>query len=99
MQDFIRAWTQADFNAAATWLKDLPASANRDTAVGVFAEQVMLTEPPSAVDWAITISDPKQRTSALENVWNDWKSRAPGEAASYFQQKGLTIPNPAKPEP
>ena len=99
MQDFIRAWTQADFNAAATWLKDLPASANRDTAVGVFAEQVMLTEPPSAVDWAITISDPKQRTSALENVWNEWKSRAPGEAASYFQQKGLSIPNPAKPEP
>lgn len=49
-------------------------------------------KPPSAVDWAITITDPAQRTAALNQVWKDWKAHAPEEAASYFKPKQLAIP-------
>ncbi len=92
LEGFIQTWTKADYNGAATWLSDLPPSASRDTAVAAFAPLVAQKEPPSAVDWAITITDPAQRTTALNQVWKDWKAHAPEEAASYFREKGLPSP-------
>ena len=91
-QASIQSWTRADYNGAATWLRDLPASPNRDTAVAAFAQLVAEKEPPSAVDWAVTIKDPEQRTKTLGQVWTGWKARALDEATAYFQQKGLAIP-------
>ena len=60
--------------------------------MGAFAPLVAQKEPPSPVDWAITITDPAQRTAALNQVWKDWKAYATEEAASYFKQKQLAIP-------
>ncbi len=92
LQGFVQTWTKADYNGAATWLRDLPPSTNRDAAIAAFAPLVAQKEPPSAVDWAITITDPAQRTTALNQVWKNWKAHAPEEAASYFREKGLPSP-------
>ncbi len=89
---FIRTWTKADFNGAANWMKTQPAGPQRDTAIVAFATEVASTEPPSAVDWASTITDPAQRTTTLRQLWKTWHAKAPDEAAAYFQKHGLTVP-------
>ena len=85
----VESWTHADFNAAATWLKNQPASADYDTAVAAFAPLVADKEPPSAVDWAATIADPASRASTLQTLYRDWHAKAPEEASAYFKRKGL----------
>lgn len=86
----IENWTRADFNAAATWLKNQTASADHDTAIAAFAPLVAAKEPPSAVDWAATIADPAHRSSVLATLYQSWHHQSPAEAADYFREKGLT---------
>jgi hypothetical protein len=87
-------WTHADFNAAATWLKDQPGSPDHDIAVAAFAPLVAAKEPPSAIDWAVTIADPDRRSALLSALYQDWSSKAPAEAEAYFRVKNLTPPLP-----
>lgn len=89
---FIEAWTQADFNATAGWLRDRPSSPDQDVAIAAFAPSVAVTEPPSAVDWATTISDPSRRQDVLRNIYDSWQARSPEDAARYFAEKGLPVP-------
>lgn len=89
---FIEAWTQADFNATAGWLRDRPSSPDQDVAIAAFAPLVAVTEPPSAVDWATTISDPSQRQDVIRIIYGSWHARSPEDAARYFAEKGLTLP-------
>jgi hypothetical protein len=49
-------------------------------------------EPPSAVDWAATISSAPQRDAVLHSLWQDWHATTPGEAEAYFQSKGFVSP-------
>lgn len=86
----MQAWTQADYNAAATWLKNQPPSADHDTAIAAFAPLVAGKEPPSAVDWALTIRDTARKTEVLASIYRDWQAREPDQAAAYFLEKGLT---------
>lgn len=92
IRTLVESWTRADFNAAATWLKAQPASADHDTAVAAFAPLVSAKEPPSAVDWAATIADPARKAAVLTSIYQDWQARAPEEAVAYYRQKGLELP-------
>lgn len=89
ISQLMEAWTKADFNAAGTWLRNQAPSADHDAAIAAFAPMVADKEPPSAVDWALTIADPARKASVLGNIYRDWNSRAPDQAAAYFQEKGL----------
>ncbi|HEX2749722.1 MAG TPA: hypothetical protein VHM91_17055 [Verrucomicrobiales bacterium] len=88
----ITAWTQADYNGAATWLRNQPASPDHDAAVAVFAPLVAATEPASAVDWAATIADPVRKEAVLKKLYGEWQATAPEAATGYFQKKGLSVP-------
>lgn len=90
----IETWTHADFNAAATWLKNQPSSPDHDIAIAAFAPLVAAKEPPSAIDWAVTITDPTRKSAVLAELYQDWSAKAPAEAAGYFRAKNLSLPNP-----
>lgn len=92
LRRIVLRWTDKDYNGAATWLRAFPAGGDRDRAVAAFAPLVVATEPPSAVDWAITIAAPDQRTAALREIWTAWEEKSPGAAPAYFQSKGLAAP-------
>lgn len=82
-------WTQKDFKAANTWVDSLPQGRKRDAAVAGFASTAAKIDGASAVDWALTISDPAQRKSTLDSVTKTWKSREPTAASAYLQEKGI----------
>lgn len=93
LQRIMTNWTEMDYNGAASWLKDLPPSADRDRAVSSFSSRVAVKEPASAADWASSIQDSPTREQALRVVWEQWQKKAPEEAASYFASKGWAAPN------
>ena len=84
-------WTHADFNAVATFLSDLQPSSDRDQAVGIFADMVASTEPPSAVDWALTIDDARHRDRVLQRIYTSWSTTHKQAARDYFAEKKLRI--------
>lgn len=86
---FAQSWTEKDFKAANTWLESLPQGRKRDAAVAGFASTAARLDGASAVDWALTIADPAQRTSTLHAVAEIWKTREPAAAAAYLQDKGI----------
>jgi hypothetical protein len=84
-----QSWTQKDYKAANTWVNSLPPGRTRDAAVAGFARTAAKIDGASAVDWALTISDPTQRASTLEAVTKIWKSREPAATAAYLTEKGI----------
>jgi hypothetical protein len=88
----MNAWAKADFNGAATWLRNQAASPDHDAAVAAFAPLVVKMEPPSAVDWAATIANADRRRDVLSSLYKEWQAASPAEAEAYFQKKGLSVP-------
>lgn len=68
LRQFISAWTSADYNAAGTWLGQLPVGPARDTAVADFAGLIRDLDPEAAQSWASTVSDPVLRQSVLQRI-------------------------------
>jgi hypothetical protein len=65
LPDFIGRWTERDYNAAAAWLGEVPASTSwRDAAVSSFVEKISELDPEAARTWAATIKDPVMREQA-----------------------------------
>ncbi len=68
LRQFITTWTRADYNAAGTWLGQLPVGATRDNAVADFAGLIRNLDPEAALAWASTVSDPTLRQSVLQRI-------------------------------
>jgi hypothetical protein len=68
LRQFVFEWTRADYNAAGTWLGQLPVGPTRDTAVADFAGLIRDLDPEAALAWASTVSDPALRQSVLAKI-------------------------------
>jgi hypothetical protein len=82
-------WIHADYNAAAAWLRDLPAGDDKDTGIRMFAPLIVRKEPASAADWAATIQAPEARAQALQKVFATWPDKA--AATAYYTSNGWTV--------
>jgi hypothetical protein len=87
IQEFTDQWTHADYKGAAQWLGSLPEGRQRDSAISSFASVAAKIDGASAVDWALTISDPAQRRSGLEAALQTWRESDPEAANSYLKGK------------
>lgn len=88
---FATIWTEDDYTGTIEWLNSLPQGATRDAAIAGFAPAAARIDGASAVDWALTLSDPVQREATLRTVSQTWKKQEPEDAAAYLQEKGLEI--------
>ncbi len=88
--NILTQWIHTDYNAAATWLRDLPAGADKDSGIGFFAPMIVGKEPESAADWAASIQSPDARQTALSMVFAAWPDKI--SAAAYYRNKGWAVP-------
>ena len=82
-------WAGADPQAAAQWL-GLYDGAGRDQAVQNFSLNVADKDPVVALTWASTISDPKLRVSAQEQLALQWLRQNRPAATSWIQNSALS---------
>jgi hypothetical protein len=64
----IRDWANYDLDSPGAFLNSLPASPNKDSAVGIFALRAAQEDPQSAVQWVSTISDEGMRSRLTMGV-------------------------------
>jgi hypothetical protein len=88
--EFTDQWAHADYQGTAQWLGSLPAGKQRDTAVSGFAPVAAKIDGATAVDWALTLTDPAERRSCVDDVVREWKKTDAEAAAAYLKEKGLT---------
>ena len=71
-EEAIESWAREDSSAAGTFLSNLPASAERDSATGAYATRVSREDPVVAMEWAGSISDEQLRQEVTVEVAQDW---------------------------
>jgi hypothetical protein len=84
----ISRWARNDPQAVAQWINSLNG-AGRDEAVSAYSSTVAGKDPVAALNWAVTVSDPKLRTSAVDRIVTGWLRRSPGEAQAWIQNSTL----------
>ena len=86
---FAAAWTSKDHKGAGEWLTGLAPGPARDAAIAGFAPRAAGLDGASAVEWALAIAEPAQRSATLDLVYQTWRQRDPEAAAAYLREKGI----------
>ena len=84
-------WTNEDPSAAADWLLQQPQGEFRDNGVGALAKATFDSDPASAVTWAATIDNDRQREGAIERGVREWAKREPAQARNWVQENSNVL--------
>ena len=80
LKEALRSWAGTDLTAASAWLTEQPSGKVRDGAIQGFNEVAAVAEPDSALQWAMSISEPFHREQAVSQALQRWKSSDPKAA-------------------
>jgi hypothetical protein len=94
LETALRSWAGTDLTAASAWLAAQPPGKERDGAIWGFNEVARVAEPDSALQWAMTISEPQQREQAVLRTLQSWRTLDPSAAAVALE--GLALPEEKK---
>ncbi len=87
--DFVRNWTQNDYQAAGKWLVATPAGATKNTAIRSYAGTIARYEPETAAQWALTLPAGEARDSTLKTIHRNWPEQDPAGAAAFAKTHGI----------
>lgn len=93
LEHFTSTWTEDNFTDAASWINSLPPGARRDAALKGFIPVAARVDEASALDWALTISDPESRSMMYQQVYLKWKKTDPEQADDYSAAHPLNAAN------
>ena len=85
----VSMWAATDSLGASEWVQKLEPGASHDMASLQLAISVVRTDPESATQWAMAISNPIQREETLRAVFNMWSANNPQQARIAAQGLGL----------
>lgn len=83
-----RRWLQYDRNGAAGWLAEQPPSPALDRPIENYVRQVAGQNPSDTMPWAESITDPKRRWRAVDQVADIWRKRDLGAFENYVRSSG-----------
>lgn len=89
LKTFTSEWTQGDYAAAADWVNSIPIGPKRDAALMGFVPAAAKIDGATAMDWALTISDPYTRNIMYCEAHGKWQEIDPAQANAYRQSKPL----------
>jgi hypothetical protein len=73
-------------DSAATWLKSLPLSDNRNFALGTLASTWANRDPAASMSWAESLSPLDGRVDTIQRTFNEWVEREPADAAEWLNK-------------
>lgn len=89
LKTFTSEWTQGDYAAAANWVNSIPKGPKRDAALMGFVPAAAKIDGATAMDWALTISDPYTRNIMYCEAHEKWKETDSVQADAYSKSKPL----------
>ena len=92
------AYAAKDMDQAQVWLGTLPLGKDRRYAVFGFADKALLTDPPVAASWALTIPDADGYIPLVRSILSRWSGVDPGAASAWAASHGhqALLPPPKK---
>ena len=89
LETVLAGWGYNDSTEAARFLDTLPAGASRDSAASGFVSAIAEHNPALAGAYALGISDPDRKTTAVEQVARAWMSLSPAQAEQWINSAPL----------
>lgn len=98
----ISNWAKQDPLAAGDWLNERESGPKLDSALAAYANTVSLKDGGAAMEWAISISDPKLQQATIKKVGQEWYRQDKESVETWLPNSGLgeaeqkNIRNPPK---
>lgn len=89
VDNLIGQWTQQDYLAAGKWLAASTDGPAKNAAVSTYAETVAEYEPQTAVQWAMTMPEGRQRQNTLEAIYQNWPKADQAAADAFAKEHGI----------
>ncbi|MEM7147025.1 MAG: hypothetical protein AAF591_18035 [Verrucomicrobiota bacterium] len=86
-QSIVATWADEDPFAAAEWLANESPGPGRDGAIVGLTSRIAGEDLERALQWSLTISDPKLRTSQLDRHASRWLENRPDTAAAWINSQ------------
>jgi hypothetical protein len=68
----------------ASWLRSLPASDDRNSAIGTFAVSWGQSDPAGAMHWAETLNPQEGQSQTIGQIFTQWMQSDPGAAMNWL---------------
>lgn len=83
LAEFTGKWTEANHDDASKWLSSLPEGTQRDAALRGFIPAAARIDGATAMDWALTVSDPLLRNQLYNEAHSKWQEIDAIQADEY----------------
>jgi hypothetical protein len=83
ISEFAEKWTDGNYVDAAAWISKLRKGNQRDAALKGFIPAAARIDGASAMDWALTVSDPILRNRMYGEAHAKWEETDAGQANEY----------------
>lgn len=88
---FASSWTEGNFTEAANWIATMQPGPRRDAALKGFVPTAARIDGATAMDWALTVSDPLLRNMLYCEAHENWKKTDPEQANPYHDAHPLDM--------
>jgi hypothetical protein len=86
---FTSSWTQGNHTEAANWIATMQPGPQRDAALKGFVPTAARIDGATAMDWALTVSDPLLRNQLYCEAHENWKKIDAEQANQYHDTHPL----------
>lgn len=91
LDQFTATWTRGNYADAANWITNLQSGRQRDTALKGFIPVAARIDGATAMDWALTVSDPLLRNRMYCEAHAKWEETDATQANAYRKAKPLDM--------
>jgi len=88
-ENIIEGWTRADFAATGEWINSQPDGDQKDQSIYTYANTLAPHEPAAAAEWALTLTESKNRNALLQNIHRSYQEKDPEAAAAFAAKSGI----------
>ncbi len=89
LKEFAGKWTHGNYADAAAWINKMPKGQQRDAALAGFIPAATTIDAATAIDWALTVSDPVLRRQLYQETHATWQAIDAQRANEYKQHHQL----------
>jgi len=90
--EVVQNWCDLNIQSAAAFVASQPAGPNKEVMVSTLAREVAKLDPPSALQWASTLSDPVMQEDTAWSIMRRSVRNDPAAALELLQKSSLSAP-------